>query len=195
MNPIHYAQDSKSDGAWLPLLGLPLALVLLLVLAGEAALVSEPKPRPAPSLPASGWLNTPDNKPLRLEELRGKVVLVEFWTFACFNCRNTLPTVKVWHQKYAAQGLVVIGVHTPELDFERRPENVKKSLRELGITYPVVLDNDYATWERYQNRYWPTIYLIDTQGQIVYVAVGEGDYERTEARIQSLLKQARERKN
>lgn len=169
----------------------PLAVLLLLLTPDVTpAPVGDAQPRRAPRLPKSGWLNTADNKPLRLEELRGKVVLVEFWAFACFNCRNTLPYVRAWHEKYARQGLVVIGVHTPELDFERKLENVKKAVAELGITYPVVLDNDYACWQRYENLYWPTIYLIDPAGRISYVAIGEGNYERTEARIRALLEQA-----
>lgn len=168
-----------------------LAVVVLVALAGPAAHPGEVKPRQAPELPETGWLNTEGGKPLSLEELRGKVVLVEFWTFACYNCRNVLPHVKAWHEKYSPQGLVVIGVHTPELDFERKPENVKKAVKELGITFPVVLDNDYATWNRYNNEYWPALYLIDSWGQIVYVHEGEGAYERTEARIRALLEQAK----
>lgn len=170
-------------------------LLLLLALTAATATAGEGKPRRAPKLPEKGWFNTEEGKPLRLEELRGKVVLVEFWTFACYNCRNVLPYVKAWQRKYAEQGLVVIGVHTPELGFERKPENVKKALGELGITFPVVLDNDYATWDRFKNLYWPTIYLIDSSGQIVYRAEGEGDYDRTEARIQALLRQANSSQN
>lgn len=176
---------------WLTLIVGPLVLLLLLALGVEArAGEQEGKPRPAPPLPESGWLNTPENKPLRLKELRGQVVLVEFWTFGCYNCRNQLPYVKKWHEKYASEGLVVIGVHTPEFKHERQPEKVRKAMAELGITFPVVLDNDYATWDRYQNRYWPAVYLIDRHGQIVYLAVGEGDYERTEARIRTLIREA-----
>ncbi|MGH9862746.1 MAG: redoxin domain-containing protein [Candidatus Acidiferrales bacterium] len=167
-----------------------LALGIWVALSLSAFTGQETKPRPAPRLPTSGWLNTPEGKPLRMEELHGKVVLVEFWAFACYNCRNQLPYVKAWHEKYAAQGLTVIGVHTPELEHERSAENVKKAVRELGITFPVVLDNDYKTWNRFKNRYWPAAYLIDHRGQIVYVAIGEGDYERTEARLQALLAQA-----
>lgn len=151
------------------------SVVICLALAGAAEPGHDVKPKQAPALPDKGWLNTLGNKPLKLDELRGKVVLVEFWTFACVNCRNTLPYVKSWHEKYAKQGLVVIGVHSPEFDFERKTENVQNSLRELGITYPVVLDNDFTTWNRYQNRYWPTFYLIDAAGRIVYTAAGEGD--------------------
>jgi thiol-disulfide isomerase/thioredoxin len=165
-------------------------LLLLLALGVEARPGREDKPRPAPSLPESSWLNTPENKPVRLKDLRGKVVLVEFWTYGCYNCRNQLPYVKQWQERYASQGLVVIGVHTPEFEHESQPEKVKKAIEKLGITFPVVLDNDYATWNRYQNRVWPSVYLVDHTGNIVYRAEGEGDYERTEARIQALLQQA-----
>ena len=156
---------------------------------GQAAAggTAEVTPRPAPALPAGEWLNTPDGKPLKIEELRGKVVLVEFWTFACTNCRNVLPAVKAWHKKYAGDGLVVVGVHAPELEFERLAANVRKAVAELGISFPVALDNDYACWKRYQNRYWPAFYLIDAEGRIVYQAIGEHDYGVTEKRIQELL--------
>ncbi len=162
-------------------------LTILTALPLQAAPGRDVKLRPAPALPESGWLNTPGEKPLRLQELRGKVVLVEFWTFACYNCKNVLPHVKRWHEKYEKQGLVVIGVHTPELSFERPEENVRKAIREQGISFPVVLDNDFAAWKRYDNHYWPALYLINANGQIAYLAIGEGDYERTEARIQQLL--------
>ena len=167
------------------------AVVLCLALAAAAGPGRDIKPKPARALPDKEWLNTPENKPLKLQELRGKVVLVEFWTLACFNSRNTLPYVKAWHEKYNRQGLVIIGVHTPEFERERNLENVQRVVRDLGITYPVALDNDYAAWRRYQNRYWPTFYLIDAEGRIVYTAVGEGDYDRTERKIQQLLTQAR----
>ncbi len=169
-----------------------MVVFLLVGLCAQLALATagDVRPRPAPELPKKGWLNTPEDQPLQLQELRGKVVLVEFWTFACYNCKNVLPYVKSWHEKYATQGLVVIGVHTPELEHERKLENLKKAMRQQGITFPVVLDNNFETWNRYQNEYWPAIYLIDATGQIVYVAIGEGDYGKTEARIQQLLKQA-----
>ncbi|MGH9787254.1 MAG: redoxin domain-containing protein [Candidatus Acidiferrales bacterium] len=165
-------------------------LAMLSVLPLRGAPAGDVKPKPAPELPKKGWLNTPEGKPLRLEEQRGKVVLVEFWTFACFNCKNVLPYVKRWHEQYEKQGLVVIGVHTPELIFERPEENVRKAIQEQGITFPVVLDNDFAAWKRFDNHYWPAIYLVDAKGNIVYLAIGEGNYERTEARIQQLLQEA-----
>jgi len=139
---------------------------------------------PAPEITGQTWINT---TPLRLAGLKGKVVLVEFWTFGCHNCRNVEPHVKGWHKKYAAQGLVVIGVHTPETDFERYVKNVEHYVREQQITYAVVTDNDFATWTRYRNRAWPTVYLVDKQGVIRYKRVGEGAYAQTDEFIRELL--------
>lgn len=188
----HFLVEEKTEGMPLLLALLFVLLLLALGLGAEPPAPSSPgtvEPQAAPALPTSGWLNTPDNQPLRLEELRDKVVLVEFWTYGCYNCRNTLPYVKAWHEKYAKEGLTVIGVHTPESAPEREVENVKKAIKRMGITFPVVLDNDFATWERYQNHAWPTIYLIDKSGQVVYRTVGEGNYDRTERRIQELLRE------
>lgn len=139
---------------------------------------------PAPDITGQTWINSP---PLRLAELKGKVVLVEFWTFGCFNCRNVEPYVKEWHQKYIDKGLVIIGVHTPESAFERSVKNVQHYVREERIPYPVVTDNDFVTWERYGNRAWPAVYLIDKQGVIRYLHVGEGRYAQTEQQILTLL--------
>ena len=140
--------------------------------------------RPAPELLNETWLNT---QPLSLASLKGKVVMVEFWTFGCYNCRNVEPYVKQWHKKFASQGLVIIGVHSPEFDRERNVENVKQYVGEHGITYPVAIDNDFATWKSYNNRYWPAMYLIDKQGVIRYLHIGEGEYDLTEQKIQALL--------
>jgi thiol-disulfide isomerase/thioredoxin len=134
----------------------------------------------------STWLNS---DPLTIQKLRGKVVLVDFWTYTCINCINTLPYVKSWNQKYKDQGLVVVGVHTPEYPFERDTDNVKTAIKRFGITYPVAQDNQYATWTAYDNQYWPAFYLIDKKGQVVYTHFGEGDYAQTEAAIQTLLAQ------
>ncbi|MCX4163560.1 MULTISPECIES: thioredoxin family protein [Paraburkholderia] len=134
----------------------------------------------------STWLNS---DPLTIQKLRGKVVLVDFWTYTCINCINTLPYVKSWNQKYKDQGLVVVGVHTPEYPFERDTDNVKTAIKRFGITYPVAQDNQYATWRAYDNQYWPAFYLIDKKGQVVYTHFGEGDYAQTEAAIQALLAQ------
>jgi thiol-disulfide isomerase/thioredoxin len=132
------------------------------------------------------WLNSP---PLSMQQLRGKVVLVDFWTFDCINCVRTLPYVKAWYDKYKDQGLVVVGVHTPEYPFERKTENVKEAIKRFDIKYPVAQDNRYATWGAYNNQYWPAAYLIDKSGRIVYTHFGEGDYAETEATIKRLLAQ------
>jgi cytochrome c biogenesis protein CcdA/thiol-disulfide isomerase/thioredoxin len=143
---------------------------------------------PAPELTGiNGWLNS---DPLTMKSLRGKVVLVDFWTYSCINCIRTLPYVTSWYEKYKDQGLVVIGVHTPEFAFEHKKENVAEALKKYKITYPVAQDNDYATWQAYSNRYWPAHYLIDAQGNIRETHFGEGGYEETEMAIQALLKEA-----
>ncbi|MEI2454426.1 MULTISPECIES: thioredoxin family protein [Lysobacter] len=145
---------------------------------------------PAGSAPApefvgiDRWINSP---PLTLAGLRGKVVLVEFWTYACINCIHVTPHVNEWHRRYRDRGLVVVGVHTPEYEEERRPANVQAAVKRYAIEYPVALDNDYRTWNAYRNRFWPALYLIDRQGRVVYRHIGEGGYEATDARIRELL--------
>lgn len=144
---------------------------------------------PARGLPGiTSWLNTPDGKPLTLEGLRGKVVLLDFWTYSCINCQRTLPYETAWYDKYKDDGLVIIGVHTPEFAFEKVESNVADALRRYGVTYPVALDNDYATWDEWDQRYWPGHYLIDQSGTVRQVHWGEGDYGATEKLIQQLLK-------
>lgn len=130
------------------------------------------------------WINS---QPLTLGQLRGKAVLVDFWTFDCINCLHTLPFVKAWHERYRDKGLVVVGVHTPEYSFERKPENVRKAVSRNGIGYPVAQDNGYATWRAYGNQYWPALYLVDRKGKVVYTHFGEGDYAETEAAIKKVL--------
>ena len=142
---------------------------------------------PAPEIANETWINSGSQ---RLSALQGKVVLLEFWTFGCYNCRNVEPYVKDWHQKYADKGLVVIGIHSPEFSHERGIENVRKYVNEHDIRYPVAIDNDFATWNRYNNRYWPAMYLIDKRGVIRYVRFGEGGYSDTERLIQTLLAEA-----
>jgi cytochrome c biogenesis protein CcdA/thiol-disulfide isomerase/thioredoxin len=145
--------------------------------------------RAAPSLSgAVQWLNSPA---LSNESLKGKVVLVDFWTFDCINCKHTLPYVKDWAKKYAKDGLVVIGVHTPEYGFERIVDNVKAKVQEYGITYPVAIDNNYAIWRNFDNQYWPAHYLIDAKGQVRYTHFGEGSYDDQEKMIQQLLEEAK----
>ena len=144
---------------------------------------------PMPSLSgAVEWLNSPA---LTSELLRGKVVLVDFWTYDCINCQHTLPYVKDWAQKYEKDGLVVIGVHTPEYGFERIISNVRDEVKKLGITYPVAIDNNYAIWRNFDNQYWPAHYLIDAKGQVRFTHFGEGRYETQEKMIQQLLQEAK----
>ncbi|MBI4171637.1 MAG: cytochrome c biogenesis protein DipZ, partial [Actinobacteria bacterium] len=124
-----------------------------------------------------GWLNS---RPLALDELRGKVVLIDFWTYSCINCLRTLPYVKAWDARYRSDGLVIVGVHTPEFAFEREPAIVAENVRRLGVRFPVALDNGYATWNAWQNQYWPAKYLIDRDGRVRYYHFGEGEYDVTE---------------
>lgn len=142
----------------------------------------------APELHNEVWLNT--GQPLPLSELRGKVVLLEMWTFGCYNCVNTLPYVRAWHDTYADQGLVIIGNHYPEFSYEADIDNLRAALVNLDIHYPVAQDNDRQTWDAYGNRYWPVIYLIDKHGRLRYWHIGEGAYETTEANIRDLLREA-----
>lgn len=136
---------------------------------------------------ATQWLNSP---PLDSADLRGKVVLVDFWTYSCINCLRTLPYIKAWNERYAAQGLVIIGVHAPEFAFEKEPDNVAQAVRELGVTYPVALDNQYAIWNAFSNQYWPAHYLYDANGKLREQHFGEGNYAETERMIQALLHEA-----
>ncbi len=135
----------------------------------------------------AGYLNAPEG--FRLSDVKGKVVLVDFWTYSCINCIRTLPYLTSWDAKYKDQGLVIVGVHTPEFDFEKKIDNVGSAVREHGIGYPVVLDNDYATWRAYQNQYWPHKYLVDAEGFIRYDHIGEGAYDEREKQIVKLLQE------
>ncbi|PSB24383.1 thioredoxin family protein [Stenomitos frigidus] len=132
----------------------------------------------------SQWLNS---APLTVGNLKGSVVLVQFWTFACINCQRTLPYIVQWHQQYAAKGLKVIGIHTPEFAFERDLNNVKQALQKHQITYPVPIDNEFKTWRAYNNEYWPHLFLADRQGLVRYDHIGEGAYDTTEQTIRKLL--------
>ncbi len=136
------------------------------------------------------WLNTPRGKPLSLGALRGKVVLVDFWTYSCINCQRTLPHVEAWYKKYAGDGFVVVGVHTPEFAFEHVVSNVRAQAAALGVHYPVAIDNNYGTWNAYDNEYWPADYLIDAHGDVRHIHFGEGDYSTTEQLIRQLLREA-----
>lgn len=147
-------------------------------------LIPADKAPAAPEFAKGIWINS---DPLTLEKLRGHVVLVEFWTFGCYNCRNTLPSVKEWDVKYRDRGLTIVGVHTPETDSEYSIENVRKEVPSLGIKYAVVTDNDYQTWKAYGVEAWPTILVIDKQGRIRWLHVGEGRYDETDNVIRTLL--------
>ncbi len=163
---------------------------------GTPGSVASPSPSPAqadkrrfgqaPLLSSQTWINSP---PLTLEGLRGRVVVISFWTFACYNCQNTLPYFKAWDQKYRNQGLTIIGVHTPELSFERDVTNVKQAVKDDGIQYPIAIDGDYANWNRYHVQAWPTWFIVDKEGYIRYTHVGEGDYAGSERMILALLQE------
>src|SRR5262249_19055124 len=136
---------------------------------------------------ATTWLNSP---PLKSEELRGKVVAVDFWTYTCINWLRTLPYIRAWAERYRDHGLVMIGVHTPEFPFEHVIENVRRAVQEMRVEYPVAVDNEYAVWSAFNNHYWPALYLIDAEGRIRHHQFGEGDYEESERIIQLLLTEA-----
>ena len=142
----------------------------------------------APELITRGkWFNS---EGLNMEDLKGKVVIIDFWTYSCINCVRTLPFLQKWYETYKDQGLVIIGVHSPEFAFERNPENVKQAISDLNVTWPVVLDNDFSQWHSYNNRYWPAHYFIDSEGNIRYFHFGEGEYETSEKVIRELLKES-----
>lgn len=161
------------------------AFSLLLCLAGFAPAQAAERAEPAPEFAGiERWFNS---APLQLADLKGKVVLVEFWTYSCINCIHVTPHVKEWYRRYRDQGLVVVGVHTPEYEEEHDPAQVQAAIERFGIEYPVAQDNGYRTWEAYGNRYWPAAYLIDREGRIVYRHYGEGAYETMDERIRQAL--------
>jgi len=171
-------------------------LVLLLVLGATGLtltsklMMSEPlradDEKLAPELATGTWINS---DPLTLKALRGRVIIIDFWTFGCYNCRNTLPYLKKWDSTYREKGLTIIGVHSPEFDEEKKTENLRREVASLQIHYPVVTDNEFATWKRYQVNAWPTIFILDKRGRIRGSHVGEGAYEQTEQLIETLLKE------
>jgi thiol-disulfide isomerase/thioredoxin len=160
----------------------------LLLAARHPAAVYIPIEGELPSLGgATAWLNAP---PLSAADLRGKVVLIDFWTYTCINWLRTLPYVRAWAEKYKEHGVVVIGVHTPEFSFEHDLENVRRAARDMRVEYPIAIDNDYAIWNAFDNHYWPALYLVDAQGRIRSHQFGEGSYELSEMMIQQLLAEA-----
>lgn len=146
--------------------------------------LDETKAPAAPEILNGTWINS---DPISLKSLRGRVVIIDFWTFGCYNCRNTLPTVKAWDARYRDKGLTIIGVHTPELELERNIDTVRREISKLDIHYPVVTDNDNSTWNAYGVEAWPTWFVIDKQGRVRWKHVGEGAYEETEQLIKKLL--------
>jgi thiol-disulfide isomerase/thioredoxin len=150
----------------------------------SGSMAAETKAPVAPEISGGLWINS---EPLTLKSLQGRVVMIEFWTFACYNCRNTLPALKKWDAQYRDQGLTIIGVHTPELDFEREIDQLRREVAELGIKYPVVTDQDYSTWKAYGVEAWPTLFVLDKQGRVRWSHVGEGYYDETEQVIKKLL--------
>jgi thiol-disulfide isomerase/thioredoxin len=167
-------------------------LAVAAILAAAPSLAQKPAlqnalPAPYAAPEFSGieqWLNS---KPLSMQSLKGKVVLIDFWTYSCINCLRTLPYVTGWDKKYREAGLVIIGIHAPEFKFEQNIDNVKKAIAKHGIEYPVAIDNGFTTWKAYKNRYWPAHYLIDKEGTVVYTHFGEGEYDVTENNIRVLL--------
>ena len=176
---------------------LPLIPVLLMVAIGlvvacsGVSALSEPGGNVGNKAPEfegiSNWINS---EPLTMEELRGKVVLIDFWTYTCVNCVRTMPYLKEWHDKYAKEGLVIIGVHAPEFEFEKLTENVENSVREFDLTYPIAQDNEMGTWRAYSNRAWPAKYLVGENGFVRYKHFGEGSYQETERQIRDALRAA-----
>ena len=163
-----------------------LAACLLALFANGATAQQRPT-IPAPDFRnVTRWINT---EPLHIGDLRGKVVLVDFWAFSCSNCLTALPHLKRWHADYASRGLVIVGVHTPEFDNEKDPRAVRTQVKRLGIEYPVAQDNDLANWQTWAVQAWPTSYLVDRNGNIVLRHIGEGHYDAMEAKIRELLEQ------
>ncbi|MEK7581286.1 MAG: cytochrome c biogenesis protein DipZ [Patescibacteria group bacterium] len=150
--------------------------------------LTEPKGVKAPEIiPGGAWFNS---EPLTLEQLKGKVVVIDFWTYSCINCQRTLPYLRDWNEKYKDKGLVIIGVHAPEFEFEKSEKNVARAIKDFKLTYPIVQDNDFSTWRAYNNRFWPAKYFIDKEGYVRYTHFGEGAYDESERVIQELLKEA-----
>ena len=151
-------------------------------------MTEEPGPVYAPEFPKNvTWLQ---GGPLAMAELRGRPVLIDFWDYTCLNCLRTLPYLKEWHKRYKDLGLVIVGVHAPEFSFAHNAEHVRRAVASEGLEYPIVVDNEYAVWQAYANRYWPAKYLVDREGKLRYYHFGEGAYDRTEAAVQTLFREA-----
>jgi thiol-disulfide isomerase/thioredoxin len=178
--------ESKAIGPWF--IGLLLGILLAFAVGGFAHADELAERVPAPDFQSNMWFNSP---PLHLAQLRGKVVLVDFWEYTCINCIRTFPYLRRWNELYRPDGLIIIAVHTPEFAFAKSPANVANAVRRFGFTFPVAMDNDEVVWNAFHNTAWPADYLIDKNGQIAYVHIGEGDYGDTELAIRKLLKEAK----
>jgi thiol-disulfide isomerase/thioredoxin len=152
--------------------------------SAEKLLIPAKDAQPAPEFSKGEWINS---APLNLAEMRGQVVVVDFWAFGCYNCRNTLPALKHLNESYKDRGLTIVGVHTPELEREGKLENLRREVASLGIVYPVVTDNDYNTWRAFGVKAWPTVFILDKQGRVRYQHIGEGAYDEQETVIKRLL--------
>lgn len=163
-----------------------ISLLLAACASGQPALADSPLPAGplAPAIQSDTWLNT---APIAWQRLRGTVTMVEFWTLGCINCQHVIPSMRVFFADYQKRGFTLIGVHSPEFDYEKQLANVKAAIKKWGIVYPVVMDNDFANWRRYRNRYWPALYLIDKRGVIRYTHIGEGGETETRKQIEVLL--------
>lgn len=173
------------------MLALPLALLTAMRLRPAPAVAAAARTAPLPDLGAMPeldggtlWINS---DPIRRADLLGKVVMIEVWTYSCYNCLNALPHIKATAARHAAAGLVTIGVHTPEFDREKVPANVRRRVQELGVVFPVVMDNDFRIWKSFDNRYWPAVYIVDRKGRIRFHHDGEGRYDDIDAAVRTLL--------
>lgn len=182
------AQWDAAAAAWLTQRASDLSARLVspgMAASGYPAKPAQPSAKAPEFVGLQNWFNSP---PLTMASLRGKVVLVDFWTFGCVNCVNTLPHLQRWHQRFAERGLVIVGVHTPEFAFERDAAQLQAAIQRHGLGYAVAQDNRYATWQAWNNQYWPALYLVDREGHVVFRHVGEGDYERIEKEIEQALR-------
>ena len=161
-------------------------MMLCACAAGQPALAESPMPAGplAPAIQSDVWLNT---QPIDWKSLRGTVTMVEFWTLGCINCQHVIPSLRQFYADYQKRGFTLIGVHSPEFDYEKKLANVKEAIKKWGIAYPVAIDNDFANWRRYRNRYWPALYLIDKRGVVRYTHIGEGGEAETRKWIEALL--------
>src|ERR1700693_3825119 len=181
--PFLFMEWRKNKNIYLSILfifSLPLAPLVFLQLYGEQA-----KNKISPELTGiTGWIN---GEPLTLADLRGKVVIVDFWTYSCINCLRTVPYLNAWYKQYGGLGLVIIGVHSPEFNFEKEYDRVEKAVKELGIKYPIAMDDNHKTWDAFANRYWPHKYFIGADGNVRFEVIGEGRYDESEEKIRELL--------